>query len=186
MRKLIVFNSVTLDGYFTGVDGDISWAHNNSNDPEWDAFVAGNAKGGGILLFGRITYEMMAGYWPTPMAAESYPVVAEKMNNGQKIVVSKTLDKTTWKNTTLIKGNLAEEIRKIKNEPGEDIVILGSGTIVSQLSNEGLIDEYQVVVNPIVLGKGRTMFDRTLSLKLTNTRAFGNGNVLLNYVRQTS
>jgi dihydrofolate reductase len=183
MRKLTVFNNVTLDGYFTDANGDMSWAYNKSSDPEWDAFVAGNAKGGGVLLFGRITYEMMAGYWPTPMAAESYPVVAERMNNGQKIVVSNTLDKASWKNTKLIKGNLTAEIQKLKNEPGENITILGSGTIVSQLAKEGLIDAYQLVVNPVIIGKGRTMFDSSLSLKLTQTRAFVNGNVLLSYVK---
>jgi dihydrofolate reductase len=184
MRRLSVFNNVTLDGYFTDAHGDMSWAYNRSSDPEWDAFVAGNAKGGGVLLFGRITYEMMLSYWPTPMAAENNPVIADRMNNGQKIVVSNTLDKATWKNTRVIKGNLAEEIRNLKNEPGENITILGSGTIVSQLAKEGLIDAYQLVVNPVILGKGRTMFDSSLSLELTQTRAFGNGNVLLTYFKQ--
>jgi dihydrofolate reductase len=80
MRKLIVFNNVTLDGYFTGANGDISWAHGN-DDPEFNAFVAGNASGGGQLLLGRITYELMAGYWPTPTAIRNAPLVAEGMNS---------------------------------------------------------------------------------------------------------
>ncbi len=182
MRKLIVFNQVSLDGYFTDVDGDMSWAH--KQDAEWNAFVAENARSGGELLFGRITYELMKSYWPTPAAAKAVPVVAERMNNLPKIVFSKTLDKAPWNNTKLVRGDLAAEIRKMKNEPGEQMVIMGSGTIVSQLTAEGLIDEYQIVVNPIVLGEGRTMFEgikRKLNLKRTKTRSFGNGNVLLCY-----
>ncbi len=182
MRKLIVFNQVSLDGYFTDVDGDMSWAH--KQDAEWNAFVAENARSGGELLFGRITYELMKSYWPTPAAAKAVPVVAERMNNLPKIVFSKTLDKASWNNTKLVRGDLAAEIRKMKNEPGEQMVIMGSGTIVSQLTAEGLIDEYQIVVNPIVLGEGRTMFEgikRKLNLKRTKTRSFGNGNVLLCY-----
>jgi dihydrofolate reductase len=182
MRKLIVFNQVTLDGYFAGVNGDISWAH--KNDAEWNAFVAENAKGGGVLLFGRITYELMASYWPTATAIKNDPVVAEGMNNLPKVVFSKTLDKVSWNNTKLVKGDMPAEIREMKKEAGKDMVVLGSGSIVSQLAQEGLIDEYQIVMNPIVLGQGRTMFDglkKKLTLKRTKTRTFGNGNVLLCY-----
>ena len=182
MRKLGVFNMVSMDGYFTDMNGDMSWAH--KNDAEWNAFVQGNASGGGVLLFGRITYELMAGFWPTPFAIENMPVVAERMNNLQKVVFSKTLDNVSWNNTKLVKDGPAAEIRKMKQEPGEGMAILGSGSIVSQLAQEGLIDEYEIVVNPVVLGKGRTMFDgikEKLALKLTKTRTFGNGNVLLCY-----
>lgn len=183
MRKLLVFNSVTADGYFTDKNGDMSWAHRPS-DPEWDEFVAGNAESGGELLFGRVTYEMMASFWPTPVAAKQFPEVAEGMNNSPKVVFSRTLDHPTWQNTRLIKGNLAEEVRKLKEESGDHLVIMGSGSIISQLALENLIDEYQMVVNPIVLGAGRTMFDginEKLKLKLTNSRTFNNGNVLLCY-----
>lgn len=112
------------------------------------------------------------------------PIVAERMNSMPKVVFSRTLDKASWNNTKLVKGDMAAEVRKMKKEPGEGMAILGSGSIVSQLAPEGLIDEYQVVVNPIVLGKGRTMFDgvkEKLNLKLTKTRTFGNGNVVLCY-----
>ncbi len=182
MRKLVVFNHVTLDGYFVDMNGDMSWAH--KNDAEWKTFAEGNAKGDGPLLFGRITYELMASYWPTPLASKNDPVLAERMNNLPKVVFSRTLDKASWNNTKLVKGDMAAEIRKMKKEPGEGMAILGSGSIVSQLAQEGLIDQYQIVVNPIVLGKGRTMFDsikRKLTLKLASTRAFGNGNVFLCY-----
>ncbi len=184
MRKLIVFNHVSLDGYFVDRNGDMSWAKADHQDAEWDAFVAGNASGGGVLVFGRITYEMMASFWPTPLAIEGMPAVAEGMNSMEKVVFSKTLKQVSWNNTKLVKGDMAAEIRKMKKESGKDMVILGSGSIVAQLAPEGLIDEYQIVVNPIVLGKGRTMFDGVkdkLALKLTKSRTFGNGNVFLSY-----
>jgi dihydrofolate reductase len=184
MRRLISFTQVTLDGYFTGRNGDLSWAHEGQQDAEWNAFVAENASGGGQLLFGRVTYELMVSYWPTPAARESDPIVAERMNNLPKVVFSRTLDKASWSNTRLVKGDLATEVRRLKQEPGEGMVILGSGSIVSQLAQAGLIDEYQVVVKPIALGEGRTMFEgikQKLSLKRTKTRTFINGNVLLSY-----
>jgi dihydrofolate reductase len=183
MRRLVVFNNVTLDGYFTGKNGDLSWAKGHT-DAEFNAFVADNAKSGGMLLLGRITYELMTGYWPTPQAKENDPVVAERMNNLPKIVFSRSLEKASWSNTKLVKADMPAEIRKMKSEPGQDMTILGSGSIVSQLAQEGLIDEYQMVLNPVVLGEGKTMFDgikEKLALKLTKTRTFGNGNVFLCY-----
>ena len=181
-RKLVVFNSVSLDGYFVDRKGDMSWAH--KQDAEWRAFVEENAKGGGQLLFGRKTYELMAGYWPTALASKNDPVVAERINKLPKVVFSRTLDKASWNNTRVVKENMAAEVGRMKHEPGPDMVIMGSGSIVSQLTQAGLIDEYQVVVIPVVLGSGRTMFDGIagkLALKLTRTRVFGNGNVLLCY-----
>ena len=184
MRRLIVFNSVTVDGYFTGAGGDMSWAHNE--DPEWNAFVEENASGGGVLVFGRVTYEMMASFWPTPFALQSYPLVAKQMNDAEKVVFSRTLDSVSWSNTTLVKGDLTTEVRKLKEAAGDDLVILGSGSIVAQLTDASLIDEYQIVVDPVVLGAGRTMFEgikNKLKLKRVKTRTFNNGNVLLCYER---
>jgi dihydrofolate reductase len=182
MRKLIVFNHVTLDGYFVGANGDFSWARQGNDDPEYSAFVAENAQGGGELLFGRKTYELMASYWPTAVADQHSPVVAAKMNAASKVVFSKTLDQASWSNTKLVKGDLATEVRKMKAESGEGMAILGSGTIVSQLAQARLIDEFQMVLDPVVLGKGRSMFEgvqETLNLKLTKTRTFRNGKVYL-------
>jgi dihydrofolate reductase len=184
MNRLNAFLNVTLDGYFCGPDGDMSWAHSGADDPEWQAYVDGNAKGGGALVFGRVTYEMMASYWPTPIAAQNAPVVAERMNQMRKIVFSRTLDRVSWNNTTLLKGDLIQEARKLKTEPGDDMTILGSGSIVAQLAAARLIDEFQLVVNPFVLGKGRTPFDglpQAQPLKLASSRAFGNGKVVLCY-----
>jgi len=182
MPRLSVFNMVSLDGYFTDANGDMSWAH--KHDPEWREFVSGNASGGGVLVFGRITYDMMASFWPTPQALQMNPVVAEGMNSMPKIVFSRTLEKASWNNTTLIRGDILEAMRTLKQGPGADMVILGSGSVVAQLADARLIDEYQVVVSAIVLGGGRTMFaglkDR-LPLELMESRAFGNGNVFLRY-----
>jgi dihydrofolate reductase len=184
MKKLIVYNHISLDGYFVDTHGDMSWAHNTNENDEWNEFVESNAKGGGVLIFGRITYDLMAGFWPTKYAADSMPVVAERMNNLPKSVVSRTMENASWNNTKLIKDNLTTEILKMKNQPGPDMVIMGSGSIIKQLILESLIDEYQIVVIPIILGGGRTMFDgikEKVLLKHVSSRIFENGNVLLCY-----
>ena len=182
MRRLIMFNSISLDGCYSAPNGDMSWAHRQ--DPEWQAFVEGNASGGGELWFGRVTYDMMASYWPTPMAAQNNAVVAAGMNATPKVVFSKTMKQAAWSNTTLVSGDLAEEARKMKEQSGPGIAILGSGSIVRQLTDERLIDEYQIVVSPIVLGGGKALFagvKSRLNLKLVSTRPFRNGNVVLCY-----
>jgi dihydrofolate reductase len=184
--KLVAFTNLTLDGYFSGPKGDLGWAKRNS-DPEYDAFVADNAKSGGALLLGRITYDMMAIYWPTPQAARNDPAVAQSMNRLPKVVVSRTLSRASWSNTTLLKGDLPAEVRKLK-QSATDVAILGSGSIVAQLTKEGLIDEYQVMMNPVVLGQGKPLFEglaRPLALTLTKSRSFGNGNVFLCYQPQS-
>ena len=112
------------------------------------------------------------------------PDVAAGMNRMRKIVFSRTLDRVSWQNTTLVKGDLVAEVKKMKQQPGPDLVIMGSGSIVSQLTQARLIDEYQIVLCPIVLGKGRTLFetvDGKIALTLTKTRSFKNGNVVLWY-----
>jgi dihydrofolate reductase len=183
MRKLVVFNQVSLDGFFSDPDGGLDWAH--KSDREWKAFVANNARTrGGLLLFGRVTYEMMASYWPTSFAMKNDPAVATSMNAMPKLVFSTTLEAATWNNTRLVKRGLTAEVRKLKGGSGKPIVVMGSGSIVSQLAQEGLIDELQLVVNPIVLGEGRSMFEgvrNTLDFKPSKTRRFKNGNVLLSY-----
>ena len=181
MRRIVVFNNVTLDGYYTGLDGDMSWAH--QFDPEWQQFTNENAKGSAVLGFGRKTYDMMAGYWPTPTAMKNMPTVAEAMNRQAKLVFSRTMNEAKWNNTRVIKGDLATEARKLKEESGDDIVLMGSGNLISQLTQLKLIDEYQIALIPVVIGKGKSMFDGVdkSNLKLTKSRAFGNGTVVLWY-----
>jgi dihydrofolate reductase len=127
---------------------------------------------------------MMAGFWPTPAAEQMMPLVAERMNNLPKVVFSRTMKRASWNNTTLVTGDLASAVRALKRDSKEDMVILGSGSIVSQLTELRLIDAYQFVVDPVVLGKGRTMFETVtgkVPLRLASSRTFGNGNVLLSY-----
>lgn len=184
MRKLIAFNHVTLDGYFVGPTGDFRWAQKGTDDPEFSEFVAQNASGGGQLLFGRITYELMASYWPTPVADQHYPEVAKGMNSASKVVFSKTLKQASWNNTRLVTSDLVSEIRKMKNESGPGMAILGSGSIIAQLAPVHVIDEYQMILDPVALGDGRSMFQgikNLLDLKLTKTRTFRNGKVYLCY-----
>jgi dihydrofolate reductase len=173
---------MTLDGYFAGEGGDISW-HNV--DDEFQELAEQASNSGNTLLFGRVTYELMASYWPTPEAIKNDPIVAAGMNKAEKIVFSRTLDKVDWNNTRLVKDDMLAEVRRLKQQSGKDLTVLGSGSIVSQLAQNGLIDEYQILLNPVVIGKGKTMFEGIrdkLTLKLTKTRTFGNGNVLLHYV----
>lgn len=187
MRQVVVFNNVSIDGWFADAGGSVAWAYAHS-DPEFDAFVAGNSSGGDTLLLGRVTYELMAGWWPTPAARAMNPVVAEHMNRLRKVVFSRTLSEVSWQNSTLVRDDLVGATRQLKAEPGGDMAVLGSGSIVAQLAEAGLVDEFQLVVNPVVLGSGRSMFagvSRLLALKPTSTRAFPGGKVLLAYTPAT-
>src|SRR5262245_35157460 len=181
MRKVGVFNLVTLDGYLSGQGGDISW---HRVDKEFQKYAEENSNSGNTLLFGRVTYEMMAGYWPSSDALKTDPIIAQGMNSSPKIVFSRTLKKADWANTRLVKDDMIGEVRKLKQQSGKDLTVLGSGSVVAQLAQAGLIDEYQILLNPVVLGKGKTMFEGIEgqpALKLIKTQTFGNGNVLLCY-----
>jgi dihydrofolate reductase len=175
---------ISLDGYYCDPRGDMSFAHKPPDDAEWHEFVAGNASGGGMLLFGRTTYDMMAAWWPTPMAAQAMPEVAARMNAMPKIVFSRTMRSAGWINTTLVNDDVVKTVRRMKDDTGPDMAILGSGSIVTQLAGAGLIDALQVVVNPVALGAGKTLFSgltKRLDFALTHTRVFGNGSVVLWY-----
>lgn len=181
MGKLIVFNMVTLDGFFEGPNGEIDWHH---VDEEFNQFAAEQLNSVDMLLFGRVTYQLMAQYWPTPTAIKNDPIIAKKMNAKSKIVCSRTLKKTDWNNTRLIGENTAEELSKMKARPGKDLIIFGSANLAGSLTVLGLIDEYRLMVNPVVLGGGRPLFKpggNRLDLKLLTARAFRSGNVLLCY-----
>jgi len=181
MRKLFLFNLISLDGFFEGPDRELDW-HNV--DAEFNDFAIQQLDSIDLILLGRITYEMMASFWPSGAAIKNDPVVAEKMNSINKIVFSKTLSKADWNNTTLIKNNAPEEVAKLKNQLGKDIAIFGSFGLALTLLPDKLIDEFRIMVNPVILGKGKQMFDaitERLHLKLTNTKVFKSGNILLYY-----
>jgi dihydrofolate reductase len=187
-NKLVVFNQISLDGHFADDNDDISWAHRGPDDSEWNDFVANNASGDGALLLGRKTYQMMESFWPTEQARQMNPAVAAGMNRLQKLVFSRTLGRVSWANTTVLKGDLPSEVRRLKNEGGRHITVLGSGSLVPQLAHAGLVDEYQLVLNPVVLGTGRPLFGELaerLGLSLVRNRVFQNGNVLLCYQPRT-
>lgn len=184
MGKVTAFNFVTLNGFFKGPKEDISWHKHGAEENEYSAE---SLKSGNTLLFGRVTYELLASFWPSA-AIENFPnvspVIAAGMNKADKIVFSRTLKKAEWNNTKVVKNNMVEEIKKMKQMPGKDMTLLGSGSVLTQLAEHGLIDEYQVMVDPVVIGKGTPMFKdikRKLDLKLTATRTFKSGVVLLSY-----
>lgn len=181
MRKIIVSNLVSLDGFMAGPEGEIDWFLWNEETAQYAKELAESID---TILFGRVTYELMAGFWPTSAADSEDPVITEYMNNSDKIVFSKTLERADWKNTRVVKEINPEEILKLKQQPGKNMVIYGSGSLVSTLTQSGLIDDYLIFVNPVVLGQGKPLFkdlkDRH-NLKLVNTKIFKNGVGLLQY-----
>ena len=170
---------VSLDGFFAGPNGELDWF-------VWDEvlkdYSISTLSVVDTLLFGRVTYELMAGYWPS--ATEEDPVIAKGMNTLQKIVFSRSLKRADWNNSRLVREVIPEEIMQLKQQSGKDMVIYGSGTLVSAFANLGLIDEYRFIVNPVVLGSGKQLFkgfkDR-FNLKLLEARTLGSENVLLSY-----
>lgn len=180
MRKLRVFESISVDGYFCDASGDTSWSHAGRDDEQFARWVSKNASSGGALLFGRKTYEIMQAFWPTPLAAQQMPAVAKGMNAARKYLASKTL-LPTWENTQLLKGPLEKAVRDLKASDGPDITVLGSGSVVARLGAAGLVDEYQFVIVPVALGGGRTLFTKGQELRLVDQRAFRCGNVVVTY-----
>jgi dihydrofolate reductase len=181
MRKAIFQMLVSLDGYYEGPNREIDW-HNV--DAEFNEVAIDFLNTVDVLLFGRLTYELMAGYWPTPEATTNDPIVAYKMNSMPKIVFSRTLQKAEWSNTRLVRDNIAEEISKLKRQPGKDLAIFGSSDLGLTLIQHDLIDEYRIIVNPVVLGGGKSLFkgiESRLTLTLLRATTFRSGNVMLCY-----
>jgi dihydrofolate reductase len=180
MGRLAMFNLVSLDGFFAGPDGEIDWFQ---TDDEFEAFAIEHTGQASGLVFGRVTYELMAGYWPTEQATRTEPEIAELMNTLPKTVFSRTLRDASWSNSRLVREDAAGEVARLKRETPGDLFLFGSADLAETLTDAGLFDEYRLIVNPIVLGRGRPLFraDRRLDLRLTGERRFGNGNVLLTY-----
>ena len=177
MRKVIVSNLMSLDGFFESPDQKLDWC---SVDEEFFEYAKDMLRNADTLLFGRKTYQHMANYWPTAPADE----IDSHMNNLPKIVFSRTLQSAEWKNSTLVKSDAVAEISRLKQLPGKDIVILGSASLASFLLQLGLIDEYRVILNPVFLGSGKRLFQdvkERLRLKLSRTKLFGSGVVVLYY-----
>ena len=181
MRKVIFFMLTSLDGFFEDPEKNINWHH---VDEEFNKFAIEQLNSVDTLLFGKITYELMASYWPTSEAVANDPVVASKMNSLPKIVFSKTLATIKWQNTRLIKDNFMGEVSRLKQQPGKDMIIFGSSDLAVTFIEYGLIDEFRIMVNPVALGGGKSLFkglQNKLEFKLLKTKTFNSGNVLLYY-----
>lgn len=185
MRTLKAFCFLTLNGYYKGPEEDTSW---HIHGPEGNEYSEQQLAADNLLLFGRKTYEMMHSFWPGEMAKIHFTVVAEKMNTAEKIVISNSLHQADWNHTRILRGNLKENIQALKLSPGKDITILGSGNIVTQLTEHGLIDEYEFLIDPLAIGQGTPLFQNindTLHLSLTEHKVFReSGAVLLKYKRK--
>jgi dihydrofolate reductase len=199
MRKLVVFDRVTADGYFSGPEGKLDWV---VPDAEIDK-LGGDAvaSSGNVLLFGRRTYQMFESFWPhvlkdSPEAPDPHMPgrqsaamrgMAVYINEATKIVFSKTLANVTWHNSRLLHDVEPAAIEALKNEPGGDIMIFGSGQIVSQLTTLGLIDEYHLIVSPLLLGAGKPLVSGVTTrvpLDLFDVKRYESGNVMLRYARR--
>jgi len=177
VRKLIVSNVMSLDGFFEGPNKKFDFF---APDEEFFDYAKGLLRTVDTILFGRTTYEHMAGYWPSAPRDE----IADFMNNLPKVVVSRTLRKVEWNNSRLIQGDVTEEISKLKQAPGGNIAIFGSAMLASSLLQLGLIDEYRVILSPILLGGGSPMFTnmkQRIDLKLGKTKLLKSGVVVLYY-----
>lgn len=181
MRKLLISQMVTLDGFFSGPNGELDW---HMVDEEFNTWAIDQLDSVDTLVFGRVTYEFMASWWPTPAAIEDDQEVARRMNTKAKLVFSKTLDTAEWANTRVVKTDPAGEIRRLKAQPGQDMVIFGSGQITSLLAAAGLIDEYRILTCPVVLGKGVPLFSglaEPVRLRTLSSRLLKNGVTLCSY-----
>ena len=182
MTKLIVFNMISLDGFFEGPNHELDW---HVTDEEFDLFAIEQLRQVGTILFGRKTYQMMADFWPTDFAKREDPIVAELMNSLPKIVFSGSLKSVDWSNSKLVKENAINEVRKLKKTAKMELILFGSAEMMATLIRANLIDEFRLMVNPVVLGRGRPLFadpEMTLKFDLLNAKPFKPGNVLLNYV----
>jgi dihydrofolate reductase len=181
MRRVILQNMVSLDGYFEGPSREIDW---HVVESEFNAYAAKFLDTLDALLFGRVTYQLMASYWPSADAIASDPIIARRMNLLPKVVFSRMLEKVEWENSRLVKGDAAAEVARLKSQPGRDLAIFGSSDLAVTLAEHGLIDEYRIMVNPVILGSGKPLFKgimARLKLKHLQTRTFGSGVVVLSY-----
>jgi len=179
MRKLILWNLLTLDGYFEGEKSwDLDW-HSSIWGPELERLSIEQLSSADMLLFGRVTYEGMAAYWRT---AEGE--VADLMNSLPKVVFSRTLREPDWANTTLVKDDAAAAVRALKQQGDRDMFVFGSANLSATFTNEDLFDEYRLAIAPVVLGTGTPLFGRNLnrkSLTLLESRPLASGGVILRY-----
>jgi dihydrofolate reductase len=180
MRKIIVSMMISADGYIEDRNGSIDW---HVWDGEMEQFMLGFFDQVDMMVFGRKTYQLMESYWPTESGSES-PLLAAKMNGLPKTVISTTLKSAGWETTTLLHEVDAKTIHAMKQQPGKDIVIFGGAKLIASFRQLGLIDEYNLFINPVALGGGTPFFGsfpEALRLRQIDTRPFKCGNVLISY-----
>jgi len=179
MRKLIMWNLVTLDGFFEGPKSwEIDW-HDTVWGEELEQYAIKQSKSTGMLLFGRVTYEGMASFWPTQKGE-----IADFMNTIPKVVFSRTLKKADWNNTRLVKENAVEEVAKLKREPGKNLFVFGSADLSATFLKHGLFDELDLALTPVLLGHGNPLFKpdaKRLKMTLLEARPLKSGGVILRY-----
>lgn len=176
MRKLILSMMVSVNGFIEDPKKDISW---HVWDKEMDKYMNSFLSKIDTILLGRIAYQLMADYWPSASTEDSF--ITGQMNALPKIVFSKTLKKAEWNNSRIINENIPEEILKLKQQPGKNLVLFGGAEISWAFMKLGLIDEFHLIINPVVLGGGKLLFKRTenkSNLKLINVHQFKCGNVI--------
>ncbi len=185
MRKVVLFMHLSLDGFAAGPNHELDFMSYDDELAQWADELVQTV---GSPLYGRTTYQLMEGYWPTvltnPNAKEQTLKHAQWVENVPKIVFSKTLNEVTWNNTRLIKDNIAEEVNKLKQQPGKDLVIFGSPGLSANFLNMGLIDEYQFTIHPVILGDGLSMFNNNTTksrLKLLDTKTLKSGVITAHY-----
>jgi dihydrofolate reductase len=179
MRKIVLFMNISLDGYFEAPGHDISGFVN-----DFEAFSTGGNGEVDTLLFGHHTYEMFKAFWPTPQAMQMVPDVAKFLNEAHKVVVSHDDFEPGWNNVTVISKDVADEIRKLKAAPGQTMMMFGSNTLCVSLMQHGLVDEFQILVNPVAFGAGTTLFTglpAKANLTLRESRPLKSGIVILTY-----
>jgi dihydrofolate reductase len=181
MRRIFAFLVSSVDGYYEGPNQEFDWP---VVDDEFNQFAIEQLSEVDTLIFGRVTYEGMASYWPTPTAEQNDPEVTGAMNSLNKIVVSRTLGEPTWANTRLVKDDVVGELTRLKQQPGKDMVVMGSSNLTVNLLRAGLVDELRIMVMPVVLGDGHSLFrtaEDRIGLKLVSVKPFESGNVWLTY-----
>jgi dihydrofolate reductase len=185
MRRIVLFMHTTLDGFAAGPNGEMDWIH---VDDEIFEYAGNETDKADAALYGRVTYQMMDGYWPTaaaqPNASKHDIQHSNWYNSVEKIVLSRTLKSDDLKNTIVVNDNFSGEINKLKKKPGKNILIFGSPTAVQSLLGENLVDEVWLFINPVVLGKGLSFFSgvkSNLKLKLVSSKALTSGVVCLHY-----
>jgi dihydrofolate reductase len=185
VRRIIASEGVTLDGYFSDPDGGIAW---QSLDDDFNAYSIELLDEVDTLILGRTTYEELGAFWPTASGAQYDSDIARRMNAHAKIVVSRGSLDLSWENSRQLTGDLVGAIHELKAGPGKDIALLGSGSILAQLTDAGMIDEYRLQMNPVILADGKSLFagvQKRCDLTLAETRQFGSGGVLLRYRRRS-